>query len=61
MNRAVASIGSALHLKPIIFFREDGTLTLADKSIGKVRAMHSMPDKLSALHRVFQRKKTWLC
>lgn len=48
LNRTVASIGSVLHLKPIISFREDDPLTLADKSIGKVRTMHSMLDRLSA-------------
>ncbi len=46
INKTVANIGSVLRLKPVVAFQEDGSIALADKPIGKVRAMQAMIERL---------------
>lgn len=48
LGKAAANIGAMFHLKPVIAISPEGTVDIADKQIGKVRAMQSIIGALTA-------------
>lgn len=48
ISKAIAGLGSALHIKPVVSFHSDGTIALVDKPLGKSRAVSAILSRLSA-------------